>query len=76
MRALEFQSEVKNNQILIPSWMQKELKSTKTKNVRVIVLMDDSDVNDSLLYKQTATDRFLQGYSESDAIYDNQCCLV
>lgn len=71
MRAFEFQSEIKNNQILIPSWMQKELLSTEAKNIRVIVLMDDSDNKDSLLFKKTAKDQFLEGYSESDAIYDN-----
>ncbi len=71
MKALEFKSKIKNNRILIPAKVQSELKSQKEKNVRVIVLVDDSDVYDDLVFQQTTRDQFLKGYADSDSIYDN-----
>ena len=71
MRALEFKSKIKNNQIAIPTKLQAELKTSQNKNVRVILLMDDSEINDEMLYKQTAREQFLKGYSDPDSIYDN-----
>jgi len=71
MRALEFKSKIKNNQILIPISIQAELKSKQDKNVRVIVLIDDSETYDDLVFQQSTQKQFLKGYSESDSIYDN-----
>lgn len=71
MRALEFKSKIKNNQILIPARIQSELKAKQNMNVRVIVLIDDSDAYDDLLFKQTTQSQFLKGYSDSDSVYDN-----
>ncbi len=71
MRALEFKSKIKNNQILIPAKIQSELKTDDNKNVRVIVLVDDSDVYDDLIFQQTTQSQFLKGYADSDSIYDN-----
>jgi hypothetical protein len=70
MRALEFKTRIKNNQILIPSRIQTELKS-KQDHVRVILLVDDSDTSDKTDFQQTAQNQFLSGYSDSDSIYDN-----
>lgn len=70
MRALEFKTRIKNNQILIPSRIQSELKS-KQNQVRVILLVDDSDINDQIDFQKTAQEQFLSGYAESDSIYDN-----
>ena len=70
MRALEFKSKIKNNQILIPTKIQSELK-TNDKDVRVIVLVDDSDIYDDLIFQQTTQSQFLKGYADSDSIYDN-----
>jgi hypothetical protein len=70
MRALEFNTRIKNNQILIPSRIQTELKS-KQDQVRVILLVEDSDINDHYDFQQTAKNQFLNGYTESDSIYDN-----
>jgi hypothetical protein len=70
MRALEFKSKIKNNQILIPTKIQSELR-TNDKDVRVIVLVDDSDVYDDLIFQQTTQIQFLKGYADSDSIYDN-----
>ena len=71
MRALEFKSKIKNNQILIPTKIQSELKTNDDKDVRVIVLVDDSDVYDDLIFQQTTQSQFLKGYADSDSIYDN-----
>jgi len=69
MKVLEFKSRIKNNQILIPLKIQSELKSNK--DIRVIVLFDDSENVDDMFFQNAATNQFLQGYAESDAIYDN-----
>jgi hypothetical protein len=69
MKALEFKSRIKNNQILIPVRVQSELKTNK--DIRVIVLFDDSENSDDLLFQDEITNQFLQEYAESDAIYDN-----
>ena len=71
MRALEFKSKIKNNQILIPAGIQSELNTKLDKDVRVIVLIEDSDIYDDLILKQTVQSQFLKGYSTSDSIYDN-----
>ena len=71
MRALEFKSKIKNNQISIPTKFQSELKTSQNKDVRVIVLIDDSDIQDEMLFRKTSQKQFLEGYSDSDSIYDN-----
>ncbi len=71
MKALEFKSKIKNNRILIPAKIQSELKNKVDKDVRVIVLVDDSDIYDDLIFQQTTQNQFLKGYTESDSIYDN-----
>jgi len=71
MKAIEFKTKIKNNQITIPSKVQSELSSKQDKNVRVIVLIDDSESADDYLFKKAAQNSFLQGYSDSDSIYDN-----
>ncbi len=71
MRALEFKSKIENNQILIPIGVQSEIKTKQNKDVRVIVLIDDSDLLDDLIFQQTIQSQFLKGYSDSDSIYDN-----
>jgi hypothetical protein len=68
MRALEFETRIKNNKIQIPDRIQSELKQDK--NVRVIVLFEDSENYDDQEFRQQATGEFLKGYSESDSIYD------
>jgi hypothetical protein len=71
MIAIEFKSKIKNNQILIPVRIQSELKTKQDKNVRVIVLFDDSETSDDLIFPQASQSQFLKGYSASDSIYDN-----
>jgi len=69
MKAVEFKTRIKNQQILIPAEMQSRLKTDK--DVRVIVLIDEPDAYDDLTFQHTAQEQFLKGYSESDAVYDN-----
>ena len=71
MRALEFKSKIKDNQILIPKKIQSELNPNKDKNVRVIVLIEDSELYDDLIFQQSTHSQFLKGYADSDSIYDN-----
>jgi len=71
MKALEFKARIKNNSIQIPLRIQSELKPNQDRDVRVIVLIDDSEKNDDLIVKEAAAAHFLQGYAESDSIYDN-----
>lgn len=71
MRALEFKSKIKNNQISIPARIQSELKIKQDKDVRVIVLIDDTETYDDLIFQQTTQNQFLKGYANTDSIYDN-----
>lgn len=72
MRALEFQSTIENNHIIIPKNFLSEFEPNSQKDIRVIVLLDDSDVYDSLSFKKATQDSFFKGYSDSDSIYDNE----
>jgi hypothetical protein len=71
MKALEFKTKIKNNQIQIPIKIQSELKINRDKDIRVIVLLDDSDVYDDFTFQKTTSEQFLKGYTDSDSIYDN-----
>ena len=71
MRALEFKSKIKDNQILIPSKILSELNLYQDKDVRVIVLMDDSAIYEGLIFQQSTKNQFLKGYADSDSVYDN-----
>lgn len=71
MRALEFKSKIKNNQIQIPIKIQSELKINQDKVIRVIVFIDDSEIYDNLVFQESTSTLFLKGYADSDSIYDN-----
>ncbi|MEI8203703.1 MAG: hypothetical protein WCH34_11855 [Bacteroidota bacterium] len=70
MKALEFKSKIKNNQIQIPLKIQAELNNNQDKDVRVIVLLDDAEIYDDLIFQQSTKSQFLKGYADSDSIYD------
>ena len=70
MQTLEFKSKIIDNKILIPRKMQSELITGNDKMVRVVVFMEDAEVNDEKAYQQMTTNQFLKGYSDSDAVYD------
>ena len=67
MRAVEFKTKIENNQIQIPKGIQSVLKTNKGKSIRVIVLIDDDE---EMIFRETTTEQFLNGYSDSDSIYD------
>lgn len=71
MRAIEFKSKLSKNRIQIPKKIQAELRNAEEKNVRVMILFDDSDINGDLDLKQITSEQFLNGYADSDSIYDN-----
>jgi hypothetical protein len=70
MKALEFRSKIRNNQILIPHRLQSELATDQDRDVRVIILIDDPEMNDYSLEMKAAESHFLEGFAESDSIYD------
>ncbi|MBU0489918.1 MAG: hypothetical protein KKD31_18415 [Bacteroidetes bacterium] len=70
MRAIEFKTRIKNNLILIPRKIQSKFRTDNDRNIRVIVLLDDNDVYEDVLFQQSSTSQFLKGYSDSDSIYD------
>ena len=70
MRALEFKTRIKNNQIQIPAGVQSELRTNNDKDIRVIVLLDDPDVYDDADFRETTSAQFLKGYADSDSVYD------
>lgn len=71
MKALEFISDIKHNQILIPENIQGQLPDVEHKKARVIVLIEEPDIDDEVLFKQATQQNFLAGYADADSIYDN-----
>jgi len=69
MRALEFKSKIKDNQIQVPDGIQSQLVTNQ--EIRVIVLLDDPETNDDLIFRQSAKKRFFKGYADSDSIFDD-----
>ena len=72
MRAVEFKSRIRENQISIPRRMQSELVTGYDKSVRVVVFVEDSDIYDEKAYRGMTKTQFLKGYADSDSIYDLQ----
>ena len=71
MRTLEFKTRIRNNQIQIPEGVQSELKTNNDKDIRVIVLLDDSNNSDDIVFRKAASTQFLEGYADSDSVYDD-----
>jgi hypothetical protein len=70
MKAIEFKSKIRENQILIPRSILPELMAGNDKSVRVVVFLDDTDVYDEKAYRLAMKKQFLKGYADSDAVYD------
>ena len=69
MRAIEFKTKLKDHSSIdIP---EKYRSITRNKNLRVLILINE-DVKDDKMWKLLASEEFLKGYSEKDAIYDNE----
>ena len=71
MKAVEFKSRVKNNAIPIPARLQTEINAAKTKDIRVIILMDETDTAEESDFRKMAKEQFLKGYDDADSVYDN-----
>lgn len=71
MRALEFKSKIKNNRIDIPYRLQSIFKGKEDTAVRIIVLIDDADYEGDHSFNQATQNQFLEGYSDSDSVYDD-----
>ena len=70
MKAIEFKSKIRGNQITIPRRIQLELCDTCDKSVRVVIFVEDSEVYDEKAFRSLAKSQFLKGYADSDSIYD------
>ncbi len=66
MKAVEFNSTLKNRTIKIPNTIDLDLQDET--QVRVIVLLEEEDNNQ---FKKLAKVQFLAGYSDADDVYDN-----
>jgi len=71
MKAVEFETELSDNTINIPENFWLELSLSKDKHVRVIVLVDDFEKNEEAEFKNMVRARFLNGYDDTDSVYDN-----
>jgi len=71
MKAVEFETELSDNTINIPENFWLELSLSKDKRVRVIVLVDDFEKNEEAEFKNMVRARFLNGYDDTDSVYDN-----
>lgn len=70
MKAIEFKTKLRNNTILIPKKIHKQITNQKNKDVRVIVLMEEQTSEDAD-FQSLSREQFLKGYAKSDAIYDH-----
>ena len=64
MKAIEFSTNLTDHTIDIPEKFRKEIGEG---NVRVILLIDEKEDNE---WQKAATEKFFDGYSEADAVYD------
>jgi hypothetical protein len=70
MKAIEFTSKIRENRILIPRRMQSELIARNDKSVRVVIFLEDTEVYEEKAFRQMTKSQFLNGYADSDSIYD------
>ena len=70
MRAIEFKSKIRENKILIPRKLRPELITERDKRIRIIVFVEDSDVYNEKAYRKMTKSQFLNGYTDSDSVYD------
>jgi len=69
VQVIEYKTTVTDKNIIeIPKEYQKYLTGNN-KSVRIMILIDDI-VDEDALWSKVSTEQFIQGYSESDSIYD------
>jgi len=69
MKAIEFTSQVRNNNIQVPQHLSSKLSGNK--NLRVIVLYEEDDPEEDD-FQNLSQEQFIKGYSESDSVYDKE----
>jgi len=62
MKAVEFKAKIKDNQIQIPESIQSKLNIIQDKEVKVILLLEDAELYDDLIFQQISQEKFLNGY--------------
>ena len=72
MRAVEFRTKIRDDKILLPRKIRKELINGNDKNVKVVIFFKDSEVYDDYTYRQITKNQFLKGYANTDSIYKNK----
>ena len=70
MKPIEFNAIVKNSTIEIPLTIKRKLKNSSKRRARVIILIEEEDINEEKKFKAFAAKEFLKGYAESDSVYD------
>ena len=70
MRAIEFNSRIEENKILIPRRMQSDFFAKDDNKVQVVVFLQDQEVYENKAYSQMTKKQFLKGYADSDSAYD------
>jgi len=69
MKVLQFQSQVTTDfTVVLPAEIASKLQPDE--RVRVVLISGDSDEDDDA-WKQLGAEQFLNGYAESDGIYDS-----
>ncbi len=70
MTALEFQASLKEDDTLqVPAEVASQLRNAG--EVRVVVLLPENEQKEDQDWRRLGMERFLQGYAESDSIYDD-----
>lgn len=67
MKAIEFKTDVSKGDIVIPKRLHSRLAHLKGRKVRVMLLFEEDDEQ---LLREVEAAQFLNGYADSDAIYD------
>lgn len=71
MKAVEFRTKLKNNRIQIPKKLYKQVTTSKNKDVRVIVLMEELNQKEKYDFRELTKAQFLKGNAKTDSVYDN-----
>jgi hypothetical protein len=70
MKAIEFTTVLEASKIQFPELILKDIQTSVGKNARVILLIDEIDLYEENNFRNLAEEQFLDGYSETDSIYD------
>jgi hypothetical protein len=70
MKTFQFQAEIENGALLVPSEVAKQLPQHSPLRV-IIMVNDEDDEEEERAWIRFGTEQFLEGYAESDAIYDD-----